>query len=148
MNLSCLFLQTQLGRSIAKHLRQSLTTSMLPVLKSFIQTTFYAHYTIVQQTSVSEPSLVTALKVYCNSMVWLVNETAYRPIVIDNNQERQRTVTLTVILTLTILTLILILNPIFPTSAQTNCRCCKPEPEVNMQLMMQIFRDVTHSVRW
>ena len=31
------FLQTQLGRSIAKQLRQSLTTSMLPVLKSFIQ---------------------------------------------------------------------------------------------------------------
>ena len=37
MNLSCLFLHTQLGRSITKKLRQSLTTSMLPVLKSFIQ---------------------------------------------------------------------------------------------------------------
>jgi len=37
MNLSCLFLQTQLGRSIAKQLRQSLTTSMLPVSKSFTQ---------------------------------------------------------------------------------------------------------------
>ena len=31
------FLQAQLGRSIAKQLRQSLITSMLPVLKSFIQ---------------------------------------------------------------------------------------------------------------
>ena len=37
MNLSCLFLHTQLGRSITKQLRQTLTTSMLPVLKSFIQ---------------------------------------------------------------------------------------------------------------
>jgi len=37
MNLSCLFLQIQLGSSISKQLRQSLTTSMLPVLKSFIQ---------------------------------------------------------------------------------------------------------------
>jgi len=37
MNLSCLFLQTQLGRSIAKQLRQSLTISTLPVLKSFTQ---------------------------------------------------------------------------------------------------------------
>jgi len=35
------FLQTQLGRSIAKQLRQSLTTSMLPVLKSFIQRRLY-----------------------------------------------------------------------------------------------------------
>ena len=36
-NLSCLLFRSQLGRSIAKKLWQSLTTSILPVLKSFIQ---------------------------------------------------------------------------------------------------------------
>jgi len=33
MDLSCLFLQTQLDRSIGKQLRQFLTTSMLPIIK-------------------------------------------------------------------------------------------------------------------
>ena len=37
INLSCLLLRTQLDRSIAKQLWLSFTTSILPVLKSFIR---------------------------------------------------------------------------------------------------------------
>jgi len=37
INLSCLLLRSQLGKSIAKYLWQSITTSILPVLNSFIQ---------------------------------------------------------------------------------------------------------------